>query len=150
MTAQPNQQVTFFIDRCLGSKIIVQSLRSSGINVEIHDDHFGQSALDVDWLPEVAKRGWIILTKDARIGKNQTERLAVANANIKMFALACQNLPGKKMADIFVQSINKMQEFAFEHNAPFIAKVYRDGRVKMWKDAVTLLEEINNLKSNKS
>ncbi len=39
-----------------------------------------------------------------------------------------------------------MQEFVRNNNAPFIAKVYRDARVEMWKDAPTLLTEINNLK----
>lgn len=69
------------------------------------------------------------------IGKNYLERMAVTNAGIKMFTLASQNLSGKQMADIFVRSANKMQEFARKHPAPFIAKVYRDGQVEMWKDA---------------
>ena len=116
--------------------------KSSGIAVEIHDDHFGQNAIDVDWLPEVGKRGWVVLTKDAKIGKNHLERMEVTNAGISMFTLASQNLSGKQMADIFLRSVNKMQEFVRKHPAPFIAKVYRDGRVEMWKDAQTLLDEL--------
>ncbi len=41
-----------------------------------------------------------------------------------------------------------MQEFVRSHNSPFIAKVYRDSKVKMWKDSSTLLDEISNLQSN--
>jgi predicted nuclease of predicted toxin-antitoxin system len=89
---------TFFIDRCLGNKLIVDTLRSAGINVEIHDDHFNKNTQDVDWIPEIGKRGWIILTKDARIGKNKLERLAVANAEVRMFVLISQNLSGSDMA----------------------------------------------------
>ncbi len=63
-----------------------------------------------------------------------------------MFTLASQNLTGKEMANIFIESITNMQEFVRQNNAPFIAKVYRDNRVKMWKDALTLLDEMNNLK----
>jgi PIN like domain len=48
---------TFFIDRCLGNKLIVDTLRSAGINVEIHDDHFNKNTQDVDWIPEIGKRG---------------------------------------------------------------------------------------------
>lgn len=142
MTKGQNLEITFFIDRCLGSKSIVTELRNFGIAVEIHDDHFPKDAQDIDWLPEVGKRQWVILTKDARIGKNQLERIAVTTAGIKMFTLASQNLTGKDMADIFLKSITKMQEFVRQHPAPFIAKVYRDGRVEMWKDAQTLLDEI--------
>jgi hypothetical protein len=29
---------TFFIDRCLGNKLIVETLRTAGVNVEIHVD----------------------------------------------------------------------------------------------------------------
>ena len=73
--------------------------------------------------------------------KNQLERMAVANAGVSLFVLASQNLSGKQMAEIFLASITKMQEFVRTHSAPFIAKVYRDGRVEMWKDAQALLSE---------
>ena len=142
MTTGQSQEIRFFIDRCLGSKRIVTALKSSGIAVEIHDDHFAKDAQDVDWLPEVGKQGWVVLTKDAKISKNHLERMAVTNAGISMFTLASQNLSGKEMADIFLKSVSKMQEFVRKHPAPFIAKVYRDGRVEMWKDAQTLLNEL--------
>lgn len=142
MTTGSSPEITFFIDRCLGSKRIVTALKSSGIAVEIHDDHFAKDAQDVDWLPEVGKQGWVVLTKDAKISKNHLERMAVTNAGISMFTLASQNLSGKEMADIFLKSVSKMQEFVRKHPAPFIAKVYRDGRVEMWKDAQTLLDEL--------
>ena len=102
MGIKQSQQIIFFIDRCLG-KLVVSTLRNASISVEAHDDHFAKNALDVEWLPEVGKRGWVIITKDARIGRNQTERLAVTNANAKMFTLASQNLVGREMANIFLQ-----------------------------------------------
>ncbi len=37
------QSITFFIDRCLGNKGIVEKLRGAGISVEIHDDHFSKN-----------------------------------------------------------------------------------------------------------
>ncbi len=69
MTA--SQSITFFIDRCLGSKHIAEALRRSGITVEVHSDHFDPTAADVDWLPEAGKRDWVVLTKDANIGKRR-------------------------------------------------------------------------------
>ena len=127
MTTGSEPEITFFIDRCLGKKLIATAFKSSGIAVEIHDNHFSQNAIDVDWLPEIGKRGWVVLTKDARISQNHLERMAVTNAGIKMFTLASQNLSGKKMADIFLGAVTKMQEFVRKHPAPFIAKVYRFG-----------------------
>jgi len=141
MNAQTNEPIAFFIDRCLGSKIVHEILRDAGINVAIHDEYFGQNAQDVDWLPEIGEKGWVVLTKDARISKNTLERMAVANANIKMFILAAQNLNGEDMAAIFLKAIIVMQEFVRRHDAPFIAKIYKNGRVEMWKDCQALLDE---------
>lgn len=141
------QSITFFIDRCLGSRCIVETLQSAGINIEIHDKHFDKGAQDVDWLPEVGKRGWVVLTKDANIGKHTLERIAVARAQIKMFALASQSLSGSDMAAIFLKAIVSMQEFVREHPAPFIAKIYRDGKVSMWKDNQMLVEELKKFLS---
>jgi len=61
------QSITFFIDRCLGKKSIPETLRTAGITVEIHDDHFDKGALDVDWLPQVGEKGWIKMTESAKI-----------------------------------------------------------------------------------
>ena len=138
------QPTTFFIDRCLGTKAVSEALREINITVEIHDDHFKQDVLDVDWLPEVGSRGWIILTKDANIGKNQIERMAVTSANIRMFVLASQNLSGLDMADIFVRSIPEIKKFISLNAAPFIAKVYGNGTVKQWKNSTNLISEYND------
>ena len=138
------ESITFFIDRCLGNKLIVKTLRGAGLTVEIHDDHFGKNAPDVDWIPEIGQRGWVILTKDARIGKNRIERLAVADARVRMFTLASQSLSGTDMADIFLKAIPEMKKFIYEKPAPFIAKVYQGGKVKAWKDDLALLAELED------
>lgn len=137
------QPTTFFIDRCLGDKCIAEVLRSSGITVETHDDHFDKNAQDVEWIPNVGQRGWIVLTKDKSISKNELERLAVASAGIKMFILASQDLSGSDMAAIFLKAIVTMQEFVRKHPAPFIAKIYRSGKIELWRNNQTLLEELN-------
>lgn len=50
------------------------ALREAGWSVETHDDHFTQDTKDVDLLPEVGRRGWILLTQDARIRYHAAER----------------------------------------------------------------------------
>jgi hypothetical protein len=133
---------TFFIDRCLGNKVIVETLRAAGIKVEIHDDHFSKSALDTDWIPEIGKRKWVVLTKDARIGKNQLERLTVAGFKVRMFILVAQRLSGQEMADIFETAIPSMYELISRNPAPFIAKIYQNGSARIWKGSEDLLSEL--------
>jgi predicted nuclease of predicted toxin-antitoxin system len=136
------EEIVFFIDRCLGRKQVPESLRQLGISVECHDSHFPKEAQDTEWMPEVGKRGWIVLTKDARIGKRTLEKIAVTRAGIRMFVLASQNLSGADMAAAFQKAIEAMQSFARENPAPFIAKVYRDGRVEEWKNHLVLQAEV--------
>jgi uncharacterized protein with PIN domain len=63
----PDSPLIFFVDRSLGQKVIAEKLRQSGVNVEIHDDHFPQDAPDEHWIAEVGEKGWVVLTKDDRI-----------------------------------------------------------------------------------
>lgn len=57
----------FFADRNLGVNIFPAILRAEGITVHLHQDHFPQDAADVVWMPEVARRGWPIISPDIRI-----------------------------------------------------------------------------------
>ena len=43
--------------------------------------------LDTDWIPQVAARGWLIITRDAMIAQNRNEITAVRENNAKMVAL---------------------------------------------------------------
>ena len=43
--------------------------------------------LDTDWIPQVAARGWLIITRDSMITQNRNEITAVRENNAKMVAL---------------------------------------------------------------
>ena len=72
-------QYTYFIDRALG-KSVGQSLQLLGVNIEFHHDHFAPDAPDTEWLPIVSQRGWVVLTKDERIGRNILEVQQIARS----------------------------------------------------------------------
>lgn len=142
MSEASSQDFTFFVDRCLGKRLATL-LKAQGLTVEIHDRHFDKNAKDVDWLPIVGQRGWVVLTKDERIAKRSLERIAVASAQVRMFVLVSQNLSGTDTAAAFTKAIAAIQQFLQTHPAPFIAKVYRDGSIAGWKDHQDLLDELN-------
>ncbi|MEL6937517.1 MAG: hypothetical protein AAFO59_12745 [Cyanobacteria bacterium J06607_17] len=134
------EQPTFFIDRALGRKAVAIALRNAGAKIEIHDDHFPARALDVEWLPIVGEREWLILTKDDAIGRRLLEQMAVASSGARVFVLASGNLTGPEMADILVSALSRMQRFAQGNSKPFIAKVHRRGTVRMWQSRSQLLK----------
>lgn len=139
-------QYTYFLDRALG-KSIGKALQSLGVKVEFHNQHFQPDAPDTEWLPIVSQNGWIVLTKDKNLGRNQLEIQAIAYANAKVFALVSGNINTAKMTTIFVSAIEKIDKFAQGNQAPFIAKIYQDSRLELWKNH-TALKKVLKPKSN--
>jgi predicted nuclease of predicted toxin-antitoxin system len=135
--------VTFFLDRALGSNYVAQALKQAGATVEVFAPHFPPDCPDVVWLPEVSQRGWIILTKDDKIGRNPLEQIAIAQSAAKVFILAGGNLTGKEMGNIFALALPKIQKLAQSHRPPFIARVYEGGIVRMWQDQKRLKKLLN-------
>jgi hypothetical protein len=93
--------LVFFVDPSLGGRYIAEALRAAGAKVEIHDDHFPRATPDVDWLKEIGRRGWVVLSKDERIRRNRTERAALEQTNVRAFFLTQQSMTGPEMAALF-------------------------------------------------
>ncbi len=122
MSARP----TFYIDRCTG-KGVARALREAGAAVEYHDDHFAIDTADVDWIPEVASRGWVILTKDKNIRRKHGEREALVTAGAKIITLTSGGMKGEEMARLFVDNLAGMEALAASQPPPFVAILGRGG-----------------------
>lgn len=64
--------LTFFLDYQIGRYTVAEALRGAGARVEVHIDHFNQAAPDTEWIPEVARRGWVLITRDKNIRRNRS------------------------------------------------------------------------------
>ncbi len=124
-------RVTFYVDRCLGLGVVA-ALRTAGALVEAHDDHFAQDAADVDWIPAVTGRGWVILTKDDSIRRNAPEIEAVRSSGARVVTLASGNMRGADMAALFGQYLADIERLAADHPPPFIAVLTRSGLRVAW------------------
>lgn len=116
----------------------MEVLRASGLPVEAHDDHFPPETRDEDWLRVVASRGWVILTHDAKIRYTSRAREAILMARARVIVLKGK-APISELAKSFVRTTQPIRRFLDRHDAPFIAKVYRNpedaekpGRIEMW------------------
>jgi len=123
------EKLAYFVDRCLGGKTVPEILRAAGKKVEPHDKHFPETALDEDWLPIVGRKKWVVLTEDSRI--RYVHGQAIERAKIRVFILMSKKLNGQQMAAAFLKAINRIEKMARKNQGPFIAKVYKDGRVVM-------------------
>jgi hypothetical protein len=132
----------YFTDRDLG-KHFPAILRSDGLTVERHADHFASDTADEVWLAEVGKRGWIALTHDRRIRYKPNERDAVMRHGVSLLVIVGA-APYSDLARAFVATLPRIEYFLGHHTPPFIAKVYRPppveparystapGRVELW------------------
>lgn len=132
----------YFPDRDLGKRF-GEILRSHGLKVERHHDHFAPDTPDEVWLEEVGKRGWIALTHDRRIRYKPNERDAVMRHRVGLLVIrrrralsgSCTVVRGDSAA---------YRTFLVRHKPPFIGKVYRPspadikqrsdapGRIELW------------------
>ena len=92
-------QVRFYVDAdILGLGKILASLRNDVTypgdpGAVIYKRHrapcpiASPDVLDTDWIPEVAARGWLIVTRDSMIIQNRNEIAAIRENNAKMVAL---------------------------------------------------------------
>lgn len=133
----------FFTDRDLGNTFPTL-LAEAGYSVERHDDHFDPLTPDPVWIREIGRRGWIPFSHDQDIRYRRQERDMVMRAGVPLF-LIIGKAPHAELAKNLVQTVPRVIEFLDDHEAPFIAKVYRPspveavhegrpGRVQMWLD----------------
>ncbi|MGH7353781.1 MAG: hypothetical protein ACRELS_04285 [Candidatus Rokuibacteriota bacterium] len=121
------------MSRELGSDDVPNALRAAGALVETHEGNFAPDAPDDHWIPEVGRHGWIVLSKDERMRYRLAEKRAIAQAGVRAFFLVPKGLTGPENGRILAGAVTRMTRFAIGNNPPFIAKVFRNGTVKMWE-----------------
>jgi len=130
--SSPREPLVFFTDAMLGRRVIPGALRAAGERVEAHDENFKPGTPDSEWLLEVGKRGWVVLTKDKRIRYRPIETAALWRARVRAFVLVARgDLSGAEIGSIFVKALPAMRRFCAEVQPPFIAHVFKDSGVKL-------------------
>lgn len=123
----PPDELVLFLDRSLGRRTVAEALRSHGIKVEIHDNHFPPNTADVDWLKAAGRSRWSVVTHDKNIRHRRLEQLAVRDARVGVFVLTARTISGDQMATVLVKNLDAIRRIVNDEAAPFIALVSRDG-----------------------
>lgn len=83
------------------------------------------AVLDIDWIPVVASREWLIVTRDSAIIENRNEIAAVRENNAKMVAL--NRLDAKTewgQLEIFMSQWRRIENL-ISQPGPFIVRALR-------------------------
>jgi hypothetical protein len=107
--------------------VVIRALQAAGADVRVHSHYFAHDEDDEVWLPEVARRRWVILTKDKRIRRRPIEKQALLASGARAFVLTSGSLRGEEMADLFVKHLRRMERVARNTKPPFVAAVTRTG-----------------------
>lgn len=113
----------YFTDRDLGKQFPLR-LRAAGLHVEWFFDHFGDATPDTEWLGAVGAREWVVITHDERIRYKANELAAVVQHRVPML-LVVGHAPYRILAEHFVRTIPRIEDFVSAHRPPYIAKVFR-------------------------
>ena len=127
MSSKPPNAPEWFLDRVLGDQVVAEALRTHGLVVHVHSDHFAPDAPDEEWLVGVGERGWIVLTKDRMIQRRPVEAEALLRAHIRAFVLVAKETTGPENAGILIKAHAAMLRYVEQHPPPFIVRVYRGG-----------------------
>jgi hypothetical protein len=130
-------QVRIYVDAdVLGLGKILSSLRHDVTypgdpGAVIHKRHralcpiASPDVLDTDWIPEVAARGWLIVTRDSMIIQNRNEIAAIRENNAKMAALNQRDAQTKwGQLEVFMTQWRRIEALTAERG-PFIWRVSR-------------------------
>ena len=80
----------------------------------------------MEWLAEVGRHGWVVLTRDQRIRYNKVEREALFAANVQCFTLTLSGVTGEEAGAILVSALSRMRLLCDRwRGRPFIAKISR-------------------------
>lgn len=124
----------YWVDRCLGAEIVPGVLRAAGVDVRTYEQLYPDDPRVADhvWIPEVAARGWVILTKDKNIRRSPVEIAAIQNARARYVCLSAARMRGDEQAACLLEHWNTIESVVRHKPAPLIVTVTR-GHVQ-WLD----------------
>ena len=123
---QPPEPIVFFADYCFGKRGAI-ALRERGYRVEWLLDHFEMDARDVEWLPIVSQRGWVILSADKAMKARPVEFEALLRSGARMFVLARGDYTGQAVINIISTHLDKIIAHVEANPGPYIVSLSTKG-----------------------
>jgi hypothetical protein len=80
----------------------------------------------------VGQNNWKVLMRDQRIGTRKVETEALLNSGVQAFVLVSGELKNADNIAIIKKALPKILLMLAQNDFPFIAKVSRQGTVKLW------------------
>jgi hypothetical protein len=131
-TKLPDERFEFFIDECVAYHHVAATLREAGFVAHVPGpETFSTGTQDVDWLPRVGERGWILITKDKNIRKRGLELRALNQARVRTFVVTAAGLKGEEQAQLLNDALPAMLRLLRRRSVNFIARITAESSVEI-------------------
>lgn len=131
MSRRPPDPLRYYLDANLDGPELVRALLEGNVPCEAHRDYFPSDAADEAWIPEIASRGWVIVTRDFAIKRKPAERDAWMITKATVIMLRGERLSAQDMAGMLLaaHADGRVDNFISKRIAPMILYVNKDGEI---------------------
>lgn len=113
--------------------MILEKLRNAGLKVESHHVRFRHDTEDTVWLQAVGEKKWVVLTRDAMIGRRLLELDALLLAGTRVFVVVSKDFTDEASANVIIAALPKILKMLDENRFPFIAKYTKTVQLRSGK-----------------
>jgi hypothetical protein len=124
--------LVYYLDANLDGPELVRRLRDGGMPCEPHRDHFAPDARDDMWIPTIARRGWVIVTRDFAIKRRPNEREAWTTADATVVMVRGDKLSAEDMSKqlLAAHMQGRLDNYITKRTPPMIVYVSPDGQLQ--------------------
>lgn len=109
---------------------LADALHQRGRLVHMHNQVFPDRTPDRIWIPDVAQRGWIILTRDKRLQTRHLEWMAFLRAKARVLWFKGDRASNTEIKEGFLRALPEIDQLTARLEPPYIIKVTPAGNVE--------------------
>jgi len=100
---------------------------------EPHRDHFAPDARDDAWIPSIAARSWVIVTRDFAIKRRPNEREAWSTADAIVVMIRGEKLSAEDMAKLLLaaHAQGRLDNYIAKRTPPMMIYLTSDGQLRI-------------------
>ncbi len=119
-----------FVDRSI-PKGVAEALKKVRDDVRWLEDDFPHDTKETEWLPEVGRRDWLVISRDKKIRSRPGERRALIEAGVGCFLLTQKHpLTRWDYLKLIARALDDMLRIFEDTPRPFIYSVGRTGEFR--------------------
>lgn len=105
------------------------------MTVKLLHEEFQRGIPDADFLPQVGRQGWILLTKDDQIRRRPLEIEAFVAARLCVFVFESAEMTAEEMLEAFRKALRAIGRVLKKQKPPLVMRVGISGKVTtLWPE----------------